>query len=106
MIAGNLLFSNGVLFSGTWCFNGAREAGRDLVEIVGTAGKISFSVFSEDSITVTANGRTNVLSFDPLQHVQQPMIEATVRHFLGDGPNPCSGREGAEVMRLINEIAG
>jgi hypothetical protein len=29
------------------------------------------------------------------------MIEAVVKYFLGKGPNPDSGFEGAEVMRLI-----
>jgi predicted dehydrogenase len=104
MVAGNILFENNVAFSGTWCFNAPAAA--DLCEIVGTNGKISFTVFSEHTITITVNGNSNTLTFDPLQHVQQPMIEATVKYFLNEGPNPDSGTEGAEVMRLIEEFAG
>lgn len=106
MVAGNILFENGVVFSGTWCFNGAPEARTDHVEIIGTKGKISFCVFSEHTITVMVNNKVTTLTFDALQHVQQPMIEATVQFFLDKGPNPCSGREGAEVMRLIGEFVG
>ncbi|HXB06729.1 MAG TPA: Gfo/Idh/MocA family oxidoreductase [Puia sp.] len=101
LVAGSILFENEVAFSGSWCFNAAPATARDHCEIIGTKGSISFAVFSTDTITVLAGDKTSTLSFDPLQHVQQPMIDATVRYFLDDGPNPSSGREGAEIMRLM-----
>jgi predicted dehydrogenase len=104
LVTGNILFGNGVAFSGTWCFNAAPGAANDCCEIIGTAGKISFGVFSGTTVTVLANGQTTTHSFDVLQHVQQPMIEATVQYFLGEGANPCSGQEGAEVMRMMEGI--
>jgi len=101
MVAGNILFKNGIAFSGTWCFNASPEMVTDQCEIIGAAGKISFSVFSGNTIAIIVNGQTTTLSFGDLRHVQQSMIEATVKYFLGEGLNPCSGYEGAEVMRLI-----
>ena len=101
MVAGNILFENGIAFSGTWCFNAAAAAEKDHCEIIGTAGKLSFSVFSGSTLTMLANGETTIFSFDALQHVQQPMIEATVRYFLDECDNPCSGQEAAEVMRIM-----
>lgn len=106
LVAGNILFSSGVAFSGTWCFNAAAAVENDYCEIIGTAGKISFSIFRGDTITLLTRDQTNTLFFDTLQHVQQPMIEATVRYFLDEGPNPDSGREGAEVMRLMEAFVG
>ena len=105
LVAGNILFANGVAFSGTWCFNAPPAAACDRCEIIGTKGTISFAVFSTDSITVHVDNNPTDLSFPPLQHVQQPMIDATVRYFLGEGPNPDSGWEGAEVMRLLEAFA-
>lgn len=101
LVVGNILYENGVAFSGTWCFNAAPAATRDHCEIIGTKGKISFAVFSTDTVTVMTDDSTVTHSFDPLLHVQQPMIDATVRYFLDEGPNPSSGPEGAEIMRLI-----
>jgi predicted dehydrogenase len=101
MVAGNILFENGIAFSGAWCFNAAAAAEKDHCEIIGTAGKLSFSIFSGTTITMLANGETTTFSFDALQHVQQPMIEATVRYFLEEGGNPCSGGEAVEVMRIM-----
>jgi predicted dehydrogenase len=99
MVIANVLFKNGVVFNGTWCFSAGQAA--DYCEIQGTRGKISFTVFSTDSITVEIDGKTEVLDFGPLAHVQQPMIEAVVKYFLGQGPNPDTGFEGTEVMRMI-----
>ena len=102
MVAGNILFKNGVAFSGAWCFNAFKEA--DNCEITGTKGKISFNVFSTQSFVVETNEGMAVHNFDDLQHVQQPMIAAVVNYFLHDGHNPCTGQEGAEVMRLMQEF--
>lgn len=101
LVAGNILFKNQIAFNGVWCFNAANEAKTDYCEILGTKGKISFNVFSGNTINILVNGKATMLSFDELQHVQQPMIEATVKYFLDEGSNPCTGFEGAEVMRLI-----
>ncbi len=101
MVAGTILFENGVAFSGTWCFNASADAAKDHCEIIGTHGKISFSIFEGFTVTVLANGVTTVHTFDPLQHVQEPMIEAAVNYFLDIADNPCSADEGAEVMRLL-----
>ncbi|MGG9962273.1 Gfo/Idh/MocA family protein [Ferruginibacter sp. SUN106] len=99
VVAGNILFKNGVAFSGTWCFNAA--ATTDNCEIIGSSGSIYFSVFGGNTITVIAKGIRQIFSFDTLEHVQQPMIEKVVQYFLGAVPNPCRGEEGAEVMRMM-----
>jgi len=102
MVAADILFANGVVFSGSWCFNA--PVSRDYCQIVGTKGIIGFTVFSTDTITVETNGSTDTLTFDPLAHAQQPMIDEVVRYFLDQGPNPNTGEEGAEVMRLMEAI--
>jgi len=108
MVAGNILFENNIAFSGAWCFNS--EVPSDYCEIIGSAGKLSFSFFSgsqspaDNSIELVSNNETTVFKFDPLKHVQQPMIERVVQYFLGKADNPCSGEEGAEVMKWIEEF--
>lgn len=103
LVTGNMLFKNGIAFSGTWCFNAA--ATTDNCEIIGSNGSIYFSVFGGNTITVIAKGITQIFSFDALPHVQQPMIEKVVQYFLGEADNPCSGEEGAAVMRMLEEMS-
>ena len=99
LVAGNILFANGIVFNGSWCFNAA--SGADHCKITGSAGKLGFSFFSGNSIELFSNGQTTIFSFDILQHVQQPMIEKTVQYFLNQADNPCTAAEGAEIMRWI-----
>ena len=102
MVSGSVLFKSGVQFSGVWCFNVSAQDEKDECEIFGEKGKIIFSFFEHRPITVIINGESQNIYFDPILHVQQPMIESVMSYFLNDGPNPCSAEEGVEVMKLID----
>lgn len=104
MVSGNILFKSGVQFSGVWCFNVAEKGEKDGCEIVGDKGKIQFSFFNPQPVYLEVNGNMQTFSFDPLEHVQQPMIEKVVQYFLDQGPNPCSAEDGVKVMRLIDQF--
>lgn len=104
LVSGNILFTSGILFNGIWCFNINNTDEKDYCEIIGDKGKIIFSFFEHNPIVVTVNGKTDVFSFDPLQHVQQPMLEKVVDYFLDEGPNPCSSEEGVKVMTMIDQF--
>ena len=106
MVAGNILFKNGVLFSGIWCFNVSAEDEKDHCRVVGEKGSIAFTFFNQREVIVTVNGKKETFTYDILQHVQQPMIEKIVEYFLDEGPNPCSGEEGALAMEWIEKFTG
>jgi predicted dehydrogenase len=99
LVAGDVLFDSNIIFSGAWCFNAPEQS--DRCEIIGSNGKLSFSFFDGGGIELNANNTTTIFNFDALQHVQQPMIEKTVQYFLDNADNPCTGEEGAEIMRWI-----
>ena len=101
LVAGNILFENKVVFSGIWSFATAESERKDLCTIVGSEGKISFPVFASE-ITLTKNGKTEVIPFEPLQHVQQPLIAKVVQYFLGKGPNSCSIQDAIYSMELMD----
>ena len=105
-VSGNIVFKNGLLFNGIWSFGLPDIIEKDNCEIVGSKGKISFSIFDCQTITVTTTNKTEVFSFNALQHVQQPMIEKVVSYFLGKSPNPCSGNEGALIMNWMEKMTG
>lgn len=106
VVAGNILFKNGIVFNGLWCFNVEPHKERDSCEIIGSEGSISFSVFGQQKLSITKNNKTEITLFNPLQHVQQPMIEKVVSYFLDEGTNPCSAEDGVEVMRLMDQFTG
>jgi predicted dehydrogenase len=101
LVTGNILFENGVIFNGMWCFSAPASEQADSCEIIGSDGKISFSVFGQQ-ITVTTNNKEETITFDPLQHVQQPMIERVVAYFNNEAANPCSAEAALDTMRVMD----
>lgn len=101
MVTGHILFKNGVVFNGTWCFS--VETHCDLCEIIGTEGKISFPMFG-NKITLSKNGADKEFIFGALPHVQQPMIEEVVKYFLNKADNPCSAGQAIQSMQLMDSF--
>jgi len=104
IVSGNILFKSGVLFNGLWCFNVAEENVKDLCEIQGSEGMMRFPIFEHKKIEIIKNGKTEEILFEPLQHVQQPLIHKVVNYFLGKDANPCTAEDGATVMWLLDEF--
>ncbi len=102
IVTGMIRFTNGVLFSGCWCFTAATAS--DFCEIIGSTGTLRFSFFSKQGVQLIRNGEITDYHFDPLEHVQQPMIAEVVNFFSGKSPNPCSGEEGALIMHWIEQM--
>lgn len=101
MVTGHILFKNGVVFNGSWCFSVAEH--RDVCEIIGTKGRISFPMFGH-KVTLSKDDNEEVFIFDALPHVQQPMIEEVVSYFLGKGKNPCSADQAIQSMQLMDSF--
>lgn len=104
IVSGNILFKSGVIFNGLWCFNVAEENVKDYCEIQGSEGKMRFPIFEHKKIEIIKNGKTEIFSFEPLDHVQQPLIQKVVDYFLDKGPNPSSAEDGAKVMWLLDQF--
>ena len=101
LVTGHILFENGVAFNGVWCFSVPENEQTDLCEIHGSKGKISFTMFGNQVRLTMPNNKT-IFDFEPLQHVEQPMIEKVVDYFLNRGENPCSGEEALTTMKLLD----
>jgi predicted dehydrogenase len=102
LVAGNIVFKNGMVFNGAWCFTASKSGQADWVEIIGSEGTIAFTTFTTHHFILHKNGREEVFQFDELEHVQQPMIEAVVKYFLDKRDNPCSAHSGVETMHIID----
>lgn len=91
----------GIPFKGHWNFNSADTLDECVVN--GTKGSLHFAVFGDKCELQFPNEKIP-LSFPPLPHVQQPMIEQVVNYFLDRGPNPCPASEGLKVMKLMDAV--
>ena len=103
-VTGTMQFKNDVLFTGTWCFSVCKSAEKDVFEITGTKGMISFPVFGHE-LSITTEGETEVINYDPMPHIQQPMIEKVVQFFTGKAENPCTAAAAIKSMQMMESFA-
>ncbi len=104
MVAGQILYKSGLVFQGVWSFNVSAGDEADSCEIIGSAGSIQFSFFENKPVVLNVQGTITSFNFNPLPHVQQPMIQQVVDYFLDKGHNPCSVEEGVQVMELLDRL--
>ncbi len=106
LVSGQLCFRSGAVFQGLWCFTVAEEQKTDLCEIIGSKGKIGFSVFGDHYYQLKIGDKEEFVEFEKPEHIQQPMIIEVVDYLLGKGPNPCSANEAVKVMEMMDEFTG
>jgi predicted dehydrogenase len=102
--SGQVVFKKNILFNGAWCFTMPERV--DRCEIIGTKGKMLFSIFEHNRLIIEKEKKETTVEFERLQHVQQPMIQKVVEYFLGGSSNPCSAEEGVAVMKMIDAFTG
>lgn len=103
-VVGSFRFANGVQGGGVWCFT-AFDA-RDLIRIVGSRGRIEFSSFNENPITLaTAEGVQSWELTNP-PHVQQPLIQNVVDSLRGRATAISTGESAARASWVMDKLLG
>ncbi len=93
---------SGTVGSGVWCFSAAENL--DEVELVGSRGTLSFSIFDEEPLTLrTSEGMRRIDAPYP-ETVQQPLIQTVVDELLGHGSCPSTGVSAMRTARVIDTI--
>ena len=102
-VTGSWLHQSGVVGSGSWTF-GARER-IDRVELFGSDGKITFSVFGE--VPLTLRGRTDDEIFiDNPKHIQRFHVLNMQRHLAGEMTHPSTGDSATHTAWVMSKILG
>jgi predicted dehydrogenase len=106
MVSGSWKFASGVHGIGAWCFSAGESF--DQVEVIGSKGKITFSVFELEPIKVMyANNTSQNKSIDYIvpEHVAQPLIQTVVRDLLGEkGACPSTGESALRTAWVLDAI--
>ncbi len=97
-------FENGVVGTGSWCFNAFENF--DSTEIIGTEGKIVYSMFADAPVTFINKNETENYFIEHPAHIQQPLIQNIVDELLGRGKSPSTGFTGSLTNLVIDKILG
>jgi predicted dehydrogenase len=102
IVTGTFRFASGVQGTGTWCFTAFDKF--DKTEIVGSAGKISFSTFDATPVkTSTLEGVDESVVEYP-QHIEQPLIQTVVDELNGVGHCPSTGKTAARTSWVMDQM--
>jgi len=100
------MFENGVPGSGSWCFVGHQSAAEDSIEVVGTEGMLSFSVFNYHPIQlINSEGTTNITVPNP-PYVQLPIIRSVIEQLQGIGVCTATSVSATPVNWVMDRILG
>lgn len=106
-LSASLVLPGNVLISASWNFVTPRPFQRDLVEVTGEKGKLSFGIFSFKPIILdTGDHKESIPTIQP-EHIQMPLIRTIVAELQGQGSCPSNGRSAeitSEVMDVIRGI--
>jgi 1,5-anhydro-D-fructose reductase (1,5-anhydro-D-mannitol-forming) len=82
-------------------FGGAPE---DLIEITGTAGRLSLSTFGGERVQLETGRGSESFDCPNPPHIQQPLIQTIVDELLGAGRCPSMGESAARTARVMDEV--
>ncbi|MCK4747530.1 MAG: Gfo/Idh/MocA family oxidoreductase [Bacteroidales bacterium] len=105
-VIASMVFENGLLYNGSWCFAASKGSECDEIEVIGESGSLTFSCFGFTPIDVKNPDSKQEFPVAPPENVQYPMIKAVVEELQGKGRSPSRGDTGARVNWLMDRILG
>ncbi len=99
------LHEGGITGAGFWNFGCDRT--EDRVEILGSKGRIEFSLFEENPVVLLRGKERREVFIDHPKHVQMPHVENMKRELLdGDFVHPSTGKTALHTSWVMDRIFG
>lgn len=98
------LHENGITGEGSWNFGSFEH--KDRVEIIGSEGKITFSIFHENPIQLQNKESSEVLEIPHPKHIQEFHVLNIKKHLLGEQTHPSTGSSGLRTNWVMDKILG
>nr|WP_299342746.1 Gfo/Idh/MocA family oxidoreductase [Allomuricauda sp.] len=103
-VTGSWVHENGVTGEGSWNF--LTQHREDRVEILGSKGRIRFSVLDEAPIELENGLGAQVLEIPHPEHIQKYHVFNIKKHLLGEGEHPSTGKSGLHTSWVMDAILG
>lgn len=100
----NWLHESGITGSGSWNFGSFER--EDVVEIYGSEGKITFSVFENDPIVLKTKDGESTHQIEHPENIQLYHVGQMRDHLLGTHTHPSSGATATHTGWVMDQIIG
>jgi predicted dehydrogenase len=98
------LHESGITGNGNWNFGSHKR--EDSVEITGSKGKISFSIFENDPIVLSNDEGETVLFIENPENVQLHHVERMREQLLGKRQHPSADSSAVQTSLVMDKILG
>ena len=105
-LSASLRLPKDVLLTGSWNFVTPPAFQRDLVEVYGENGLLSFGIFSFKPITLNTGDHKETIAIIQPEHIQLPLISTIVSELKGQGSCPSTGRTAEVTSEAMDIIRG
>ena len=105
-LSASLVLPGELLVSASWSFVTPEPFNKDLVEVTGEKGKLSFGIFSFKPITLHSGDHKETIATIQPEHIQMPLIRTIVSELNGHGRCPSNGRTAEVTSRAMDIIRG
>ncbi len=99
-------FDTGLTGAASWCFVAHDSSRTDKIEVFGSKGMISFSVFDYKPIVVVSEKGTEEICVTNPTHVQLPLIKKVVEHLQGVSVCECDSVSSTPTNWVMDRILG
>jgi len=89
---------------GVASWNFASPVSRDRIQILGTKGRVTLSVFGNEPVSWEQNENRQLFDLSNPKHIQQPMIQTVVDSLLGRGRCDSTGESAARTARVMDAV--
>ncbi len=101
-VVGAFRWASGAVGTGTWGYDADERT--DRVELVGTRGRLTFSMFGEDPLVLRSGGTERRIEAPYPEVVQQPLIQTVVDELTGHGTCPSTGRTALRTAEVADAL--
>lgn len=103
-VSASLELESGIEASGSWNFIADRVDETDIVEVMGSKGKIMFSTFAFSPIVVME--KDTITKYNPAnpENIQYYLIKSIIEELQGTGKSPSNGVSAARTNRVMDLI--
>ncbi len=97
-------FDNGVLGSGTWSFVADEASSRDVIEIIGTEGRIEFSTYGHEPVLLFKDRDFLEFPYINPENIQYNLISNVVDAIRGEAEGVSTGESAARTNLVMEKI--
>jgi predicted dehydrogenase len=102
LVTGVFSFRSGVEGVGVWNYDSFQH--QDQIEIIGTAGALRFSCFTDEALQLLTTGGVEKFEAPYPETVQLPLIQTVVNALTGHGESPSTGRTALRTARVMDSL--